>query len=61
MHEFSENLNKYLDGLDKLGKLHDAGKTAEADQFSENELDQLWNQLDEVDIETLNAMEVPNG
>ena len=61
----SENLREYCAGLEKLRELHAAGKTEEADKFSENELDGLWKQLSEVDIETLNFTErqadVPNG
>jgi len=53
--EFSENLKKYIAGLEKVNELHAAGKVEEADQFSENELDELWSQLTELDIVMLNS------
>ena len=56
MCDISENLQKYLDGLAKLGELHNADKNVEADQFFENELDKLWQQLNEEDIYILNRM-----
>ena len=53
---FSKNLKKYLDGLEKLKELHNADKMAEADEFFENELNKLWQELNEEDIYILNKM-----
>jgi hypothetical protein len=51
----SENLKKYLEGLEKLKHLQEEGRDEEADQLADNELDQLWQQLSEEDIHTLNG------